>query len=125
MNLLEECVRHLEYLGFGTAADEERDGNLFYGRLPEKDGVTVSVMASDAGVPGSGARLEFVVRAENDRDAFEVCDGIARALDGFEGFLMGWGRRVSMRLINGAHGLGADERRRALYACNVRVFYCS
>ena len=99
---------------------------VFYGRMPEKDGLTICVMASDAGTPGSrGARVEIMVRAESDREAFETCDRIARETDGFEGYLMGWGDRASIRVLNGAHGLGADARRRALYACSLQVRYCA
>ena len=124
MNILEECTAHLAALGFGTVSSREEDGNIFYGRLPERDGLTVCVMAADAGAPGRDARLEIVVRAASDREAFEVCDRIARAMDGFEGYLMGWGSRASVRLLNGAHGLGADARQRALYACNLTVRFC-
>ena len=60
-----------------------------------------------------------------DREAFETCDRIARETDGFEGYLMGWGDRASIRVLNGAHGLGADARRRALYACSLQVRYCA
>ncbi len=124
MNLLEEWARHLAFLGFGTVAGPEEDGCIFYGRLPEREGLTVCVMAADAGSPGSPARLQVMVRADSDREAFETCDRIARETDGFEGYLMGWGRRASVRVLNGAHGLGADARRRALYACSLQVRCC-
>ena len=126
MNLLEEVARHLTALGFGETADRDTDGCIFYCRMPERDGLTVCVMAADAGTPGSrGARVEILVRADSDREAFETCDRIARETDGFEGYLMGWGDRASIRVASGAHGLGADARRRALYACNLQIRYCA
>lgn len=124
MTLLEEIARHLAFLGFGEVADRERDGNIFLGRLPERDGLTLAVLAADAGVAGQAARIQIVVRSEKELEAFAVCQGMAEALADFEGYLMGYGRRVSVRVQNGAHGLGTDDRRRALYACNLTVRYC-
>ena len=124
MTLLEEIARHLAFLGFGEVADREMDGNIFLGRLPERDGLTLAVLAADAGVAGRSARIQLIARSEKELEAFTVCQGMAEALADFEGYLMGYGRRVSVRVQNGAHGLGADDRRRSLYACNLTVRYC-
>ena len=35
MNLLEELARHLEFCGFGTAADENANGNIHWARMPD------------------------------------------------------------------------------------------
>ena len=47
MNLLEECARHLSALGFGETADAENDGCVFYGRMPEKDGLQLTWVLED------------------------------------------------------------------------------
>lgn len=124
MNLLEEMAWHLAFLGFGEVATRERDGNIFFGRLPEHEGLTVAVLAGDGGGPGRPAQLEIAVRAASDRAAFEACQGVAEACGEFDGYLMGDGRRASLRLKSGAHGLGADERRRPVYACALEARVC-
>ena len=126
MNLLEQFARHLEFLGLGRVSTRDSPGNIFYGTMPPEPERAICVFATDASYPGSieGARLQVVVRGKNDRDAFETCHEIACEMDLFNGFLAGGLARAIIFVLNGAHGIGTDERKRVLYACNLRVRYC-
>ncbi|MBQ8159688.1 MAG: hypothetical protein IJ083_02960 [Clostridia bacterium] len=126
MNLLEQIGMHLEALGLGTMADGEHEGNIFWGTMPESPDACISLHATDAGLPGrrGGARIQVVVRGRDDRYAFETCQRIAEEMADWNGYLAYHLARVTVTLINGAQGIGADEQQRVLYSCNLRVHYC-
>ena len=124
--ILEEDTRHLASLGLGRIPDEIAEGDLYYARRPETPDEAGGILPTDASMPGSGqgARLQLIVRARTVRDATLRMQGMLDALDGFEGFLSGSGSYARIRVDNGVHGLGTDDRRRVLYSANLRVWYC-
>ena len=126
MNLLEELALHLEFCGFGVMADEERDGNIFWGRMPDSPDDCVCVFSSDSSVGGAGspARFQIMNRAQETKAAYELSYNIAQELDDFHGFLCGDGRQVIIEIINAASGLGPDSKKREIYVTNIAVQYC-
>lgn len=127
MNLLEELARHLEFLGFGTAADASADGDIHWGRMPDAPDDCICVYSSDSGVGGadSMARVQIMNRARSTRKAYEVSFGIAQELDEFNGYLCGDGRDVIIDVVNAATGLGPDTKKREVYVTNITVKYCN
>ena len=127
MNLLEQVARHIAYLGFGRVPSAEEEGEIFYGTLPDSPDFAICVYATDASYPGSktGARLQILVRGRTDREAYRTCQDLAFALADYDGFLAGGLSRAVIDLMNGARGLGSDEKKRKLYACNIRLRFCA
>ena len=130
MNLLEQFARHIEFLGFGDVADEEHDGTIFYGRMPDTPDRCVCVFSSDSQFGGSDkpARIQLYVRDKFTKDAYEYSQAIVEGLLGsdgvFDGFLAGDGAHVSIEAINTSNGIGTDSRNRELYSSNFYVYYC-
>lgn len=128
MNLLEQISRHLEFLGLGTVADDERpDGDIFWGRMPGEPVECVCVFSTDSGTPGSttGARIQIFTRSRSTRKAYERSQAIAQALDEYEGYLAGDGARVLITVENASTGLGSDATKAEVYSSNFRVLYCN
>lgn len=125
-NLLEQIARHIEFLGFGDVADEEKDGDIFYGRMPDDPDRCICVFSTDSGICGTDkpARIQLYVRDKYTKDAYELSKAISEELHEFDGFLAGDGAHVSIEAINTANGIGADERNRELYTSNFYVYYC-
>jgi len=126
MNLIEQIARQLELFGFGTAADNETDGNIHWGRMPDKPDNCICVYSTNAAVPGDkdGARIQIMNRAKSPREAFETSANIAAELDGWRGFLGGDGSEAFITITNSAQGLGPDTMMREIYVSNIRVTYC-
>ena len=126
-NLLEQIARHIEFLGFGTVADAETDGDIYWGRMPDTPDTCIGVFSSDSQYGGSddGARIQIVVRAKSTKAAYELSQAIAEELVEFDGFLAGDGAHVFITPINTSSGLGCDDRNRELYSSNFRVYYCN
>lgn len=127
MNLLEELARHLEFCGFGTVADENTDGDIHWGRMPDSPDDCICVYSTDSGVGGadSTARIQIMNRASETKTAYEMSYNIAQELDDFNGFLNGDGRDVIIEVINSATGLGPDSKKREIYVTNITVRYCN
>ena len=104
MNLLKEMARHLEFAGFG-----ERDRDIFWGRMPDSPDACVAVFSPDSARPGAenGARVQIVNRAESPGAAYETACRIARAMDGFYGFLAGDGAMARITAESTAAGSAA------------------
>ena len=126
MNLLEQFARHIEFLGYGTVSTSEAGGDIFWGWMPDSPDECVCVFSSDSAYAGApnGARLQVITRAKNARRAYERSQAIAEDLAEFTGYLGGDGASVSIEVINASAGLGADTKKRELYASNYRVYYC-
>ena len=128
MNLIEQLAFHLEFLGLGLCATEERDGDVYWGHMPDSPDNAVCVFSTDSGVPGgaAGARVQVYARgAVGDvRTPYERSVAITEALDGYMGFLSGDGTGVRIETVNSAQGVGTDTRGRHLFSSNYRVFYC-
>ena len=126
MNLLEQIARHLELCGFGIAADEERDGNIHWGRMPDSPDDCICVYSTNSATPGDeqGARIQIMNRSVEPGKAYEVAYDIACELDDFIGFLAGDGSMAHITVESSAVGLGADTKKRELYSTNIRVRYC-
>lgn len=127
MNILEELARHLEYCGFGAVADENTDGDIFWGRMPDAPDDCVCVYSTDSGVGGadSTARFQIMNRARETKKAYETSFAIAQEMEDFDGFLCGDGRDVTVEVINAAAGLGPDTKKREVYVTNIAVRYCN
>ena len=127
MNLLEELARHLEFCGFGTFADENTDGDIHWGRMPDSPDDCICVNSTDSGVgdADSPARIQIMNRARETKTAYELSYKIAQELDGFKGFLNGDGRDVRIKVINSATGMGPDGKKREIYVTNIVVKYCN
>lgn len=127
MNIMEELARHLEFCGFGTFADEEHDGDIHWGRMPDAPDDCVCVFSSDSGVGGtdSTARFQIMNRACETKTAYELSYAIAQELEDYNGFLNGDGRQVIIEVINAATGLGPDSKKREVYVTNIAVRYCN
>ena len=125
-NLLEQIARHIEFLGYGDVADEEKDGNIFYGRMPDEPDRAICVFSTDSGFGGTDkpARIQLYVRDKYTKNAYELSQHIAEDLHEFDGFLAGDGAHVSIEAINSSNGIGADSRNRELYSSNFYVYYC-
>lgn len=121
MNLLEQMARHLQFCGLGRI-----DEDIFWGRMPDAPDDCLCVYSSDSGVPGrdEGARLQIVNRARTPAAAYDMACRVARALDDTRGFLAGDGAMARLRVTSAAVGMGADARKRELYAANVTVYCC-
>ena len=126
-NLLEQIARHIEFLGFGTVADAETDGDIFYGRMPDAPDACICVFSTDSSYCGSddGARIQIYTRARTTKAAYELSQAIAEELIGFDGFLAGDGAHANISKINTSAGLGTDEKNRELYSSNFLVQYCN
>lgn len=126
MNLLEQFAYNLEFLGLGTVANEEHDGNIHWGVMPDQPDLCVGVFSTDSGFGGSddGARIQVMVRARSAKAAYELSQSIVKALVDFDGFLNGDGARASIDVINASAGLGADTKKREIYSSNFLVHYC-
>lgn len=126
MNLIEQMARHLEFLGFGTVADANSAGDIFWGWMPDKPDNCITVYSTDSGYAGSpdGARVQVMVRAKTAKAAYEVSQAIVEELAEFEGYLAGDGARASIGVLNASQGIGPDSKKRELYSSNFRVFYC-
>lgn len=127
MNLLEELAHHLEFLGFGTCADADTDGDIHWARMPDSPDDCICVYSTDSGVggPDSQARFQIMNRAKSARKAYETSYNIAQELDEFSGFLNGDGHQVIIEIVNAAKGLGPDTKKRDVYVTNITVRYCS
>lgn len=127
MNIMEELARHLEFCGFGTFADEDHDGDIHWGRMPDAPDDCVCVFSTDSGVGGtdSTARFQIMNRACETKTAYELSYAIAQELEDYNGFLNGDGRQVIIEVINAATGLGPDSKKREVYVTNIAVKYCS
>ena len=125
-NLLEQVARHIEFLGFGTYADAEHDGDIYYGRMPDAPDACVCVFSTDSQYAGSedGARIQMYVRAKSSKAAYERSQAICEELIEFDGFLAGDGAHVFITPINTSCGLGADDKNREVYSSNFYVRYC-
>lgn len=126
MNLLEQFARHLEFLGFGTVADAENPGDIFWAWMPDSPDNCITVFSSDSAYAGasSGARLQVMVRNLTAKGAYETSQAIAEELAEFTGYLAGDGAHVSIDVINASTGIGPDNKKRELYSSNYRVYYC-
>ena len=126
MNLLEQFARHIEFLGFGTVADDETKGDIFWGWTPDKPDNCITVFSTDSGYAGSptGARIQMIVRGKVPKDAYTRSQAIVEALADFEGFLAGDGARASVTVMNASAGIGSDGKKREMYSSNFRVYYC-
>lgn len=126
MNLIEQVARHLEFLGFGTCADSETDGDIFWGLMPDQPDTCICVFSTDSGYAGSpdGARVQIVTRARTARAAYEASQSVAEALAEYSGFLAGDGANASISVLSASAGIGADEKKREMYSSNYRIFYC-
>lgn len=126
MNLLEEIARHIEFLGHGTVADEYTVGDIFWGWTPDTPTDCVTVFSSDSAYPGSpdGARIQIIVRGKNAKVAYERSQAIVEDLADFQGYLAGYGARVSIDVVNASTGIGSDSKKREMFSSNFRVFYC-
>ena len=126
MNLLEQFARHIEFLGFGTVADDETSGDIFWGWTPDKPDDCVTVFSTDSAYAGSdtGARLQMIVRGKSPKAAYERSQAIVEALAEYEGYLAGDGARVYVAVMNASAGIGSDSRKREMFSSNFRVYYC-
>lgn len=126
-NLLDQLARHIEFLGFGTVADSDTDGNIYWGKMPDAPDACVCVFSTDSQFCGSpdGARVQIYVRAKTSKEAYEWSQSIAEELTEFDGFLAGDGAHVFITPINTSAGLGTDEKNRELYSSNFIVRYCN
>lgn len=121
MNLLEQLARHLDFCGLGRT-----DEDIFWGRMPDAPDDCLCVYSSDSGLPGrdEGARVQIVNRGRTPKAAYETACAVARELDGMRGFLAGDGALARIRVDSSAVGLGADARKREMYAANLTVYSC-
>lgn len=126
MNLLEQFARHIEFLGHGTVADAETDGDIFWGWTPDSPDDCITVFSTDSAYAGSatGARIQMIVRGKTSKSAYERSQAIVEDLAEFEGYLAGDGARVYVEVINASAGIGSDNRKREMYSSNFRVYYC-
>ncbi len=120
MNLLEQIARHLAFCGLGRA-----DGDIFWGRMPDQPDDCIGVFSTDGGADEADARIQILNRASEPKRAYETACRIARALDGFQGFLAGDGAMARITAESTAAGLGTDVKKRELYAANIRAAYCA
>ncbi|NLI05379.1 MAG: hypothetical protein GX483_08995 [Actinomycetaceae bacterium] len=125
-NLLEDIALHLEFEGFGQLPDIDQDGDIYYGKLPDKPDAAIGVLSRDAGYSGSsqGARIQLIVRGNSTDESFEKAVKITETLHDFIGFLAGDRASVNIVVENGPAGIGADIKNREMYSINLRVYYC-
>ena len=126
MNLIEQFARHIEFLGYGTVADSETAGDIFWGWMPDTPDACVTVYSTDSSYAGSpgGARIQMIVRDKYPADAYERSQAIVEALAEYDGYLAGDGARAYIEVLNASVGLGGDTKKRELYSSNFRVYYC-
>ena len=126
MNLMEQVARHLEFVGFGTVADDDTEGDIFYGHMPDKPDECVCVFSSDSAYAGApqGARVQIATRGKSSSSAYDRSQAIAEELADYIGYLAGDGSWTRIKVVNASAGLGADAVRRHLYSTNIRVYYC-
>ena len=126
MNLLEQFARHIEFMGFGTVADAQTEGNIFWGVAPDAPDPMITVYSTDSGYAGSpdGARIQMIVRGKSAKAAYELSQAIVEALAEYEGYLGGDGARAYIGVMNASQGIGSDDRKREMYSSNFRVIYC-
>jgi hypothetical protein len=126
VGILSQIAAHMEWVGLGFVSTDTVVGNIFVGVMPGMPDTCITVYATDAAYPGAedGARIQIVVRGPNTSVAFPIAQNIVEELVDYNGFLSGDGYRATIELINGAAGIGADERARELYSINLRVYYC-
>ena len=126
-NLIEQIAKHIEFIGHGTIADADNDGNIFWGKMPDTPDTAICVFSTDSQYGGSetGARIQVMVRAKTSRIAYELSNAIADDLIEFDGFLAGDGAHVFITAQNVSEGLGADAMQRELYVSNYHVKYCN
>ena len=126
MNLIEQVARHLEWLGFGTMADANTDGDIFWAWMPDSPDDSVCVYSSDSGYAGSedGARIQIITRGKTAKAAYERSQAIVEALAETEVYLGGDGAHASISLINASAGIGADTKMREQFSSNFRILYC-
>lgn len=127
MNLLEDIARHLEFLNIGIMPTEDREGTIYWGLLPDQPDAAICVYSTNSGLCGSQshpARIQVLVRATTTREAYEVSQNIAEALDGFAGYLHGDGAWAVIDAIDTSQGIGTDLLRREMYCSNFYVRYC-
>lgn len=126
MNLLEQIATHLEFCGFGKRPDENGPGDIYWGTMPSSPDKCIGIFSSDSGYRGSenGARIQIIVRADTDLEAYTLAQDITEELADFDGFLGGDGAWVRIAVTNSATGLGADTKTRPLYSSNYVLHYC-
>lgn len=126
MNLLEEFADHLEFLGIGVVAKADRDGDIYWGRMPDQPDDCICVFSSDSGSPGQDrpARIQVITRARVTRKAYEKSQEIAEAIDDETGYLHGDGSYVRIKSLNTSQGIGTDAKQREMYTSNYYVRYC-
>lgn len=118
MNLLKEMADHLAFCGFGAV-----DRDIFWGRMPDSPDRCIGVFSMDSA--WKGARVQVLIRAAETVEAYETACAVAEAVDGFHGFLGGCGAMASISVDQAAEGLGADGKKRELYACALTVRWCA
>lgn len=125
--MLEQFARHIEFCGFGTVADRETDGNIFWGLMPDEPDDAVCVFSTNSGYGGSddGARIQLIVRSKSTKKAYELSQAIAEELADFDGYLAGDGAKASIQVLNASAGVGADDKKRDMYSSNFLVYYCN
>lgn len=126
MNIIKAIAYHLEFEGFGTVSDNSKQGNIFWGLMPDKPDECICVFSNDSSYAGSnsGARVQIVTRARTVKAAYELSQEIAETLAEYEGFLHGDGAQVIISVVNSSAGLGGDEKKRELFSSNYTVKYC-
>ena len=126
MNLLEEFAFHLEFHGLGTVATGTTDGNIFWGRMPDKPDDCIGVFSSDSGTPGPDhpARIQVITRSRVTRSAYETSQAIVDEIDGETGYIHGDGVYVRIKAMNASQGVGTDTKQREMYTSNFYVYYC-
>lgn len=127
MNVIKEMAEHLEWLGFGTCATSDSDGDIHWGRMPDSPDKCVTVFSTDSGTggPNSTARMQIMVRSKRLSEAYQLAYDIAQELEDYNGYLHGDGAGAAIEVINAATGLGPDTKKREIYVTNIAVRYCN
>lgn len=126
MNIIKAMAQHLEFEGFGTVSQNDKQGNIFWGLMPDKPDDCICVFSNDSSYAGSpnGARVQIVTRARSVKAAYDLSQAIAETLADYDGFLHGDGAQVIISATNTSAGLGSDEKKRELFSSNYAVKYC-
>lgn len=126
MNLIKQFAEHIEFLGFGTVANEDHAGDIFWAWMPDTPDDCICIYSSDSAYAGAdhGARVQMMVRGRTPASAYERSQAIVEALAEYEGYLAGDGARVYIDVVNASVGLGGDARKREVFSSNFRVYYC-
>lgn len=129
MNFIEQIADHLEFVGIGTCATDESEGNIHWGNLPDSPDECACVFSTDTSYPGSdkGARIQITTRGKvgDWRTPYELACRITDELAEFSGFLSGDGPQARFDVVDSAHGMGLDDSGRHVYTSNYIVFYCN